>query len=528
MILSVVQQPNTYSPVSADIWFGTYTADYSLNNFKYIFDILSYNTIFTVPSTLGSYRVPPRPANGYGLISPSKLLRTVMSWSFAPNISLPTAYTSGVGRFGFRYGASYNPSWIFSDLTSFSPSTNAWLVNSTGYTWDVAIGDVLTILMTNPGVNTQFNGEATVVDIGYAPGFQYVKINKTYASSLLGPQTGLVTEWKRMFGTQSGYYSYLGTRQYTEIATNFGNTNVILNDTNQQNYLTSYKNCSYLIPYNILAITGKSVDNPSDFIYGNTKTIYPGQYETTSFLIDPSATSSYWRINTYNKNYQITGTYDSTLSGVLSTGGLATRYDLPTGYQNIVNGGYIASATMSAAKYYSVCIYKLTQVAVPGVPGNPPTYITVKVAKALRFYEIVENCSPYPQNFRLVFLNRQGGTDYWNFNWKSTNTLTNQQNIYRKQLPYNYSVGDRQDTVLSNKAQETFVISTDWISEYDAEYLKELITSTDVYVYNETTQQKLPIIVLDTSYVKKTAIDNKLFCITLNFRYSYDINLQNN
>ena len=508
IILNTVVTPANYSPVRADIWFGLSTTSYTLTDFKYIFDILKYSLSLSSSSTIGSYRVPPRPTNGYGLISPSKLLRTQLTYSFQPNVSIPYTLTSGIVKFAFRYGFAYNPSWGFSDLAYFPAlSSQAWLVNSTGTSWDVQTGDTITLLMTNRGINDQFNGDTTVMGLTYSSGLQFVRINKAYASSTFGAQSGIVSNIKRMTGTSSVYNAYQGTRQYTEINTNFSNSRVILSDNNPQNFLSNYKNLSQ---YTI------SVTNSSPYIYGNTKTIYANQFETVSMLLDPSATQSYVKYTTYNSNYAITGNYEAQLQPTLSSAGLYIRYDLPAGTSNLINGGYIPSATMSASRFYQVSVY------------NQAGASASKYMKAIRFYEIVDNCSPYPKNYRICFLNRHGGTDYWNFNWKATNTLTQAPSIFRKQLAYNYTVGDRQDTVLSNKANETFVVSTDWISQYDAEFLKELITSPDVSVYDEATQTKLPIIILDTSYLVKTAIDNKLFCITLNFRYSYDINLQNN
>jgi hypothetical protein len=514
--LTQVVAPNLYSPVSADIWYGVNSSSSTLNDFKYIFDIWQYNLLTSATTSLGSYRVPPRPTNGYGLISPSKLLKTAMTWTFNPNISAPTPLTTGCVKFGFRYGFTYNPDWVFSNMTDFSSGlpTLAYLINSTGTAWDVATGDVINILMTNQGVNEQFNGEATVIGTTASSGTQYIQINKLYASSIFGAQTGTITSIKRYTGTSGQYYAYQGTRQYNQIATNFTYERVILPDTNFQYPLTNYKN-SYAYPNALYSATGS---NP--YIYANTKSVYANQFETTSILLDPSSTQSIWlRYETYDSKFNTTARKDLNITSYSYP---YIRYDLPSGPQNIINAGYISSATMSAAKFYSVGMYDKLSITV-----GTTSYVSY-YTKFVRYFSIDDNCSPYPKNYRLCFMNRQGGTDYWNFNWKNTNVMTQAPTIYRKQLAYNYAVGDRQDTVLSNKANETYVVSTDWISQGDAEFLKELLTSPDAYVYDEAFQQKLPIIILDTQYQQKTAIDNKLFCITLNFRYSYDINLQNN
>lgn len=181
----------------------------------------------------------------------------------------------------------------------------------------------------------------------------------------------------------------------------------------------------------------------------------------------------------------------------------ANRFDIPVGPGNID----AMSLTFSNYEYYEVALRYGTD-------------------KMKQLYRIVDNCSPYPRNWRVIFQNRQGGMDYWNFNYKSTNVLNTQKNEWRKVLAYDYNVGARQDTILSQKANETYIISTDWITEYDSNYLKELITSPEVFIYDEDTNEIYPIIILDNSYQVKTSIDNKLFALSITFKYAFDINLQ--
>ena len=497
-----VVTPNTYSPVGADIWFGINSASSGLTNFKYLFNVWKYDLITNATSSLGAYKLPPRPVSGNGLISVSDIIKPQMNWSFTATASAPYALTTGVIKFGFLYDSSYNPNWSFDTLNS-EIGGNVVIASKIYVYVDVLIGDYVTVLMDLP-TNSGFNGRFEVLDSYQEDNIQYIVIDQVYTKPN-DPASGAITSIERTGNTSSQYYAYQGTRQYTEINKNFGTERVILNGTYSQNYLSNYNN---------IDITSIPADSPNNYIYGNTKDIFTTQYETLSFLIDPGCTSSYMRIQTYDIQYNTLTYSETSLYTALPSNGKYIRYDLPAGPMNIINGGYISSASMSQAKYYSVAIVNKIS--------------SVNYLKAIRFYEIVPNCSKYPTNYRLVFMNRHGGTDYWNFNWKSTNVLTQTQTIFRRQLAYNYSVGDRQDTVLSNKANETYTISSYWISERDSNFLKELITSPDVYVFDEVNNVKLPIIILDTTYQVKTAINDKQFCLTVNFRYAYDTDLQNN
>jgi hypothetical protein len=105
-----------------------------------------------------------------------------------------------------------------------------------------------------------------------------------------------------------------------------------------------------------------------------------------------------------------------------------------------------------------------------------------------------------------------------------------EKTFFKRELDWNYTVGDRQDFVLSQRATETYTISSDFLTDDVSEWLKELITSTEVYVLerDETdpsaTSTKYPILITDTSYQVKTLLNNKSIAVTLTYRTAYPIN----
>jgi hypothetical protein len=141
-----------------------------------------------------------------------------------------------------------------------------------------------------------------------------------------------------------------------------------------------------------------------------------------------------------------------------------------------------------------------------------------------RLYKIVEDCSPY-EKYRISFMNRMGGYDYFNFTLDSKRVVDVQRTEYTKQLKRDYAVGDRGDQVIATRTDQTYLINSNWITEEDSVWLEEMITSPDVYHLSGL--NKLPIMVLDTNYETKTYLRNQIFNMQLNFRYAYRINLQN-
>jgi hypothetical protein len=240
-----------------------------------------------------------------------------------------------------------------------------------------------------------------------------------------------------------------------------------------------------------------------------------------------------------------------------------------------------------------------------------------------RKYKIDNTCSNYEKQ-RLVFLNRLGGYDYFNFTLDSKRTLAITRTEYEKMLNWNYNVGDRGKTLLAQKAEVKMTMNSNWITETESLWLEELLTSPEVFLlpntnvvyenenytnltnadpivnivlpstgsYNiqfdivrldddlilydgattldvipetagtsfhyskkltfatttftlenflnypadviiknivitRTTGDKLPIIITDNSYEVKTALRNQLFNLVLNYKFGYDLNLQN-
>ena len=68
-------------------------------------------------------------------------------------------------------------------------------------------------------------------------------------------------------------------------------------------------------------------------------------------------------------------------------------------------------------------------------------------------------------------------------------------------------------------------LNTDWINEQDANLLEKLIMSTDVYIVeNADTTYTEPVMITDTSFVKKTVANDKLIQYTIQIEYANPIN----
>ena len=132
---------------------------------------------------------------------------------------------------------------------------------------------------------------------------------------------------------------------------------------------------------------------------------------------------------------------------------------------------------------------------------------------------------------RLAWRNSKGCYDYFNFKKKSVQTINVVRDNYSSMLGnfnndlYSYDNFKRGKTTRQTTATLRETLNTDWITEEDAVLLENLIMSTNVNIIeNADTDYTVPVMVSDTSFVKKTVANDKLIKYTINIEYANPIN----
>ena len=142
--------------------------------------------------------------------------------------------------------------------------------------------------------------------------------------------------------------------------------------------------------------------------------------------------------------------------------------------------------------------------------------------------KIVNPCSQY-ETIQLLFINQQGGNEFWYFNKDSKRTSSIERQEFNKTLPPMYSlIGLRGRTVYSTVSKDIWRINTDWISEYDYSFLEQLILSPEVYWVKSNGRNSwlnYPIIIINKDYPIKTMLREGIFNMTLDFEMAYDKNV---
>jgi hypothetical protein len=475
--VSVLTTPTAFEPINAPLWFRINSSSSGLTDFKYIFRPEYRIEPFTSTSyaTLGTYKVPPKPVNGDGLFSPHRTLKSFLTTAINPYIvGFSATSTTNLIDYRMKYGFEFNPNKQFTDTISVSGFMG--LTFSTAH--DFAVGDLITLNKDNKNYNPQYDGTCSVTSIVNTTS---IKTDKVFSTTLLAGESGYVTDLFRIVGTVSGYYTWNATRQYDERTKDF--TQYLMGTTSNagNKFLT---NC-----YNTTA--------------ANAKPVQLDDYETLSLALNSTYLAPYYLgVNTYNAAGALMATYSTALNS-----NTYRRLEIGVGPANL------PSVNFTSVSYYEVFI------------RNTYAAFTFPVSES-RFYKIDNQCSNYNKQ-RVAFLNRLGGFDYFSFTLDSKRTINITRTEYEKILNWDYTIGDRGKTLLAQKAEIKMTMVSNWITESDAAWLEELLTSPDVFVLSTTNTTKLPIIVTDNTYEVKTALRNQLFNLTLNYKFAYDINLQN-
>lgn len=106
---------------------------------------------------------------------------------------------------------------------------------------------------------------------------------------------------------------------------------------------------------------------------------------------------------------------------------------------------------------------------------------TIKRTSEYKYYEIDRRKSRFnPVRFR--WLNTLGGYDSYAFNKLTVKTTSIERTEYQKLMPTNYSIGDRGRTNIAITAKDRISVTSNWLTEKEETWMKELFISNDVYV----------------------------------------------
>ena len=502
MAVSLYYSPGTITTIGNNIpWSFLDNTNYTNDNFKYVIKVSEIEQISgAIKSDLGTYKTIPVPI--LGEFSLNRIINSRIDYSAAfltQSAFNPTQFNNivasdnnGYVRYRLSYGAEWNPGLTFTTVLNVSgyygltfSSVHNFQVNDTIF--------VSTI-------NNDLNGLSTVTNI---LGSYSVKLDRTFTSTPVS--YGSVTYLERMSGTISNqYFGYNGAIDYGQENTfNYVNDNLVFS----YDALTApIASGQFLTPF------GKTSSQTA-------KKVLPKDFETLTFLLplgyaNVNVPSFKLKTTVYNDQWNLSATYSHNLN---SLNGL-NKLVLGVGPGNLYFQGIVP--TIINYNNYSVRLEWL--------------YGTYSQQTQEQYFTVEQTCSPF-NNVRLMWINRLGGFDFFNFRMNSQRNENIERKEFRRPLGPNYTTGARPKIQLKVDVTEEWTINTDWITEKEYLALNDLLTSLEVYVlstsYTDGGSPVLtpyPIVIVDNTYTQKTQLTDKIFNMTLTYRQAYKKYIQSN
>jgi len=225
-------------------------------------------------------------------------------------------------------------------------------------------------------------------------------------------------------------------------------------------------------------------------------------------------------VKTYNGNTLVqTVKVNNPYSSVSSSGECFLRMPAAPASLNLIPGGSLNAGSQPIIDS-SITRYTIRTLDT-GIPNNS--------SSVTKTYNIVTNCSDHTK-YRLHFLNRLGGFD--SFSFIKGSQISDQINKANYKKPkgeltgssFGYSISDRLTTQYQTEVKTTYQINSDWITDEESEWLRELLSSPIIFWQKD--DNLIAINITDVNYTAKKALTDMTFNLMVTFETSYTTQMQ--
>lgn len=130
--------------------------------------------------------------------------------------------------------------------------------------------------------------------------------------------------------------------------------------------------------------------------------------------------------------------------------------------------------------------------------------------------------------YRLCFLNKLGGYDFFTFNWNSKKKSTYEKSYYKRKSwewsatnLVSYNSDNRGKIQYSTIGTDKLELTSGWITEEQSTWLEELISSPDVYIIDNS-GNLTAVTVTENNYDYKTLEYDQLFNLTISLEFAHN------
>ena len=436
MAMTIIAQPQDFTPAYNECKFIVDSTNKNLEGFRYIFEIFQSGT----SNRIGYYKALPTYLTGYGEQDLSKLLSNMVSFDFNPTI---TTYYNAQNSY-YKYDVKIGEEYIFTLSYTASLSDDSGNVEITPTAaHPFVVGEQLNITQADLGVSNQgVEGLHTVI-----------AVNGTTSFTINAPWSGVTN------ASINGSIKYADNRK---------DINLDIIDTLDKYVFNG------AIPW---------IDMP--------------YFDQSDYLLN--STTKLW-LTDQPLSFSCTLGQDLWLN--LKDVGLGTNKrvyfindDGDVFYKNIGGLDYIKGVAVGCNNYGSLTLVSGTAPLVKqdtkwytvtyrdGTPGmiNPKSVS----------YRINVDTRVLISESHILFLDRMGSWSSFAFQLKSYEKGTIKRETYNKDVKgyvsssqWKYNSYEQGQVNFNTQVIKTFDLNTNWMSEAEANYFQQLLTSPQTYIKN--------------------------------------------
>ena len=435
MAMTIIAEPQDFTPAYNECKFITDSTNKNLDGFRYIFEVYESGTL----NRIGYYKALPTYGTGYGEQDLSKLLSNMVSYDFNPTITTFYDATNSYYKYDIKIGEEYIFTLSYTASLS-DDSGNVEITPSVGHPF--VVGDQLNITQADLGVdNPGVEGLHTVIAVTGTTSFT---INALW-SEVTDP-------------TENGTIKYADNRK-----------DINLNEISTIN--------KYVFNGAISWIDMPFYDQ-TDYTLDNTSALW---LTDQPFTFSCTLGQDLWlnlKDNGIQLNERVYFTNDDgdvfykSISGSNYIKGIACG---PNNYGSLTLVTGTAPLVKQDTKWYTVTYYD---------GAFTPT------AKSAS-YKINIDTRTLISESHILFLDRMGSWSSFAFQLKSYEKGNIKRETYNKDVPgyvtssqWKYNTWEQGQTNFNTQVTKTYDLNTNWMSESEANYFQQLLTSPQTYVKN--------------------------------------------
>ena len=482
-MISIKVQPSQLQPVANPIILVLDSTKKAKENYQFIVDI----NISGV--TQGTFPFQPDPS-GYGVKDIHKVIQSHISYDVTDPLTDLTEIKKATNSF-VEYDVTLSEEYIPTiDITSIiSDSGGARITVFTSAVHNCSVGTI--VKLANVDVST-YDRTYAVVEVTDTT---RIIIATPYTSNASSGDFRKSNEPTQVFTSPTVFsnrkIAFNGAEDWVDFAS-YNNEDFDILDYTDTRLLTSLTTFSDAAPTTLAGWKDAYEVTPNSRMYLNAW----NKDEHFSFCLIGAYDSNGTLIGTVNSDVVQTGTTDDDV------------IRMAVGPYNINNSGNASgygSNFLTGATYY---------------------YVQTEFSSHYLF-KIVDDCSRF-ESYQLVFADSLGSMIPVTFNLMSSKSVSVNKTSYKKNTgsydpitnTYGYNTYDRGKTRLNTELSEIITVNSDWVSEAQSDIINQIYSSPEVFHINQDGQM-FAIDVLNTNFIPKTRLNDKLINFEVKFEYSF-------